>query len=734
MKYNFQVAAVKIKNAFYSEYFVDAIRTTLTVALPVTLFFILGLREPAIGTGLGALLISLSDSPGDIREKASGLTIGSVVLATVTLITTAALYSAAALATLILVGCFGFSYVSVYGKRALNTGSIALVMMVFTIGLQPEGPSFALYIFIGCIWYMLSAVLYLSVFPFRPVRHALCECVSEIALFLKTKAVFYDPAVPLNDCYRAVISGHIKVSEKQDALRTILLKDSMIARQSGRGSLQLVHLASEIIDLYEHILAIHYDYEFIRKTLFDLQALNTVNRLMQQMADELSATATVIRQHRRPQTGPSVMERLPLLCRQLQNAAISAKGLKADLMKKIIMNFEFIDQKTQSIRAILAQSNDSMLDISDKDAFRFAAKPVFRSGLLKEHFTLHSPIFRFSIRLSLMCFGVFLGSLYLLHGKYDYWLLLTLVIVARPSFSTTRKRNFQRITGTGLGIGIAFILFFFLHSTAIVIALLPLLLLGYLSFLHIDYLVSVCFITVLAVTGLHLLGGNNNDLLLARSYYTLLGGAISLVAAFIFPFWESRKINELLTATLNASIHYLHQLLDYLSGEPLDVIEYKLARKQIFISAANLSRAYQHMLSEPKATPLTNEYIYRFQIHSHELYASAAALLLDGVAKKQQAILPEHKQLVVESITFLEEAIAALTSNSVVATPDDEGIIPVDGYRNGEIVEQQLKLIHQQAKNIYLQTHKIVLEQCSVKSAVLNRKSKVEFFLFWLRT
>jgi uncharacterized membrane protein YccC len=713
VKYNIQAVTVKIQDAFYSEYFVDAMRTTLTVALPATLFFILGLRELAIGTGLGTLLTALCDSPGDIRETTNGLTISSVVLATVTLITTFALPCPVMLSILILAGCFGFSYMSIYGKRALSTGSLALVMMAFTIGLHPEGHSFSLYIFVGGIWYILSAVLYQVAFPFRQVRHALGECVGEIALFLRTKADFYDPAVPLNDCYGAVISGHIKVSEKQDSVRAILLKDTIMARQSSRGSLRLVHLASEIIDLYEQILATHYDYEFIRKTLFDLQVLNAVNRLMQQMADELSVTAKLIGQNRQPKTEASVMERLPLLCRQLQNATTSASGLKADLLKKVIVNFEVIDQKMQSIKGILLQSGDPMRDISDKDAFRFATIPTFRAGLLKEHFTLRSPVFRFSIRLSLMCFGAFWAALYLLHGKYDYWLLLTIVIVARPGFSTTRKRNFQRITGTAIGIGAAFTLSFFLDSTAIVVALLPLLLLGYLSFLHIDYLISVCFITVLAVTGLHLLGGDENDLLLARSYYTLLGGAISFVAAFIFPFWESRKMSVLLKAVLDANIHYLHQLLNYLSEESLDVIEYKLARKQIFISSANLSRAYQHMLSEPKITPLATEYIYRFQIHNHELYASAAALLLDGGAKKQQIILPEHKQLVLEAITFLEEAIAELTANNSILPPNNDGGIPATAYSDNEIAGLQLKLIHQQAKNIYFQTHKIIHEQHS---------------------
>lgn len=703
-------AFVKVKDIVYSEYFADALRTTLTVVLPATVFFILGWKEPAIGTALGALLVSLCDMPGDIPEKAKGLTLGSMVLAVVALSTSAALSSEVALGILILVSCFGFSYLSIYGGRASTTGSLALVMMIFTIGLRPEGPSFSLYIFTGGIWYLLSAVGYLSIFPLRPVRHSLSECVTEIAVFLRAKAGFYDPAVPLNDCYQAVISGHIRVAEKQERVRAILLKESMMARQSAQTGPRLVQLASEIIDLYEQILAIHYDYEFIRKTLSDLHVLDTVNRLMTQMADDLSETARWIRRNQRPAAAPSVMERLPLLRRRLQDAGTAARGLKAGLVNKIIANFEVIDQKTQSIKAILAQPGTALMDISNNDAFRFVSRPPFSFRLAREHFTIHSAIFRFSIRIALICFGAYLGSLYLFHGKYDYWLLLTIVIIARPGFSTTRKRNFQRFTGTAIGVGIAFILLYCFHSPNLFIGLLPVLLLGYLGFLHQDYLVSVCFITVLAVTGLHLLGGKDSELLLERSYYTLLGSAIAFAAAFLFPFWESRKMSGLLKIQLIATIHYLRQLLDDVSGVPFNVVEYKLARKQVFVSSANLSRAYQHMLSEPKKASWLPGHIYRFQVLNHDLYASVAALLLDGATDKQLTGLNEHRQLVEQSISFLEAAVGKLSAAEDLAVLFDEPIKP-EAATHPEISGQQLKLIQTLARNIYLQINKIVQEQ-----------------------
>lgn len=701
-------AVVRIKNAIYSQYFVDGLRTTLAVVLPAALFFVLGLKEPAIGIGLGALLVSLCDLPGDTREKVNGLTISSVVLAAVALITSSVLSSPVILGILIVVCCFGFSYVSIFGNRALSTGSLALIMMIFTIGLHPMGPSFSLYILTGGIWYMFFAVVHLKVFPFRPARYALGDCIAEIALFLRNKADFYDLAVPLNDCYRVAIAGHIKVSEKQEYVRTILLKESLIGRRSARTGARLVSMASEVIDLYEQILAIHYDYEFIRTTLHDLQVLTNVNQLMKQMADDLFELAALIRQNRKPDIGTFSMERLPFFQLQLKKAELSSKGLQAQLIKKIIANFKVIDKKAQSIKSIVAKSDGALLEISDKDAFRFVSKPVFSLKLVKEHFTLRSPIFRFSVRVSLMCFCAYLGLLYLFHGKYDYWLLLTIVIIARPGFSTTKRRSFQRLAGTAIGIGVSFTLLFFLHSPTMVIALLPLFLLGYLSFLYTRYLISVCFITVLAVMGLQLLGGNDSDLLLQRSYFTLAGSAIAFAAAFIFPYWESRKINDLLKIMLSANIRYLHMLLDYVSGGQLNVIDYKLARKQVFVNSANLSRAYQHMLSEPKTSPQVNECIYRFQIFNHQLCGSVAAFLLDGVTNRKISGLPEHKQLVEQSIAFLEEAVQELSADADLSAPGDEWIKPATGFIHSEMAGRQLKLIRQLARNVYLQTGQII--------------------------
>lgn len=703
----------RIAFAFVNEHFISALRTTITIVIPVIICYSLGYQGAAIDIGLGTLLVGLSDVPGNLSEKLNSLLIGSVALSLVSLSTLLVSSSSLLLGVVLTLFCFSFSMLTFYGGSVSAIGSISLIMMVFSMGLKPVNDVyFSLFILAGGFWYTLSAVLYLSVFPYRPVRQALSECIAEVAEFLRSKACFYQTNIPLNDCYHKVISGHIKVSEKQDAVRLILLDERLLAYHENIRVKQLIRLAAEVIDLYEQILAVHYDYAYIRQTLDDLSALRPVNQLIEYMADELYETSIFVGRgiHRKVQpTG-----QMRLLTRQLKDAAARAPGLKARLIGRIVMNFEAIHAKIELIGASLSKLPEGNHTISDKDAIRFANNQSLDWKQMRHHFTIQAPIFRFALRVTFTCLIAYLLMLFMLPGKYNYWLLLTIIIVVRPGFSTTRKRNIQRITGTLTGMVAAFIVLHMVQQNSLQIMLVILCLLGYLSFLYINYMVSVMFITLVAIVGLHLLGGNNDDLMLQRGYETLLGGAAALTAAFLFPFWESRKLKDLVNQVVTADIAYLEHLRDLVLQRPFAFINYKLARKQVFVSSANLSRAYQHMLVEPRGAVIDSDMLYQFQIFNHELYASVASLLLDQVSNSRTPGEVDHLEIVDRSIAYLNDAskaINGIASLSVNVSQYDREIKPVEGTLHREIMRDQLQLICDLSRNIYLQLNKMALSK-----------------------
>ena len=52
---------------------------------------------------------------------------------------------------------------------------------------------------------------------------------------------------------------------------------------------------------------------------------------------------------------------------------------------------------------------------------------------------------------------------------------------------------------------------------------------------------------------------------------------------------------------LRANATYLAKTLEALTGQKVGMLEYKLARKDVYLNSANLSAAFQRMLSEPKS-------------------------------------------------------------------------------------------------------------------------------------
>jgi uncharacterized membrane protein YccC len=692
--------------ALRGEHFIHALRTTITIVLPVILSYSLGCLVNGIEIGLGALLVGLSDVPGDLYEKRGALVISSLVLALVSLAVLLVMNSPVLLGIVLVIFCFSFTMLSVYGDSISAIGSMSLIMMVFTMGLKPaNGMYFSLFILTGGLWYMLTSIAYVYFFPYRPIRQALGECMMEVAHFLRSKAAFYQLDMPLNDCYKRVIAGHVRVSERQDALRSILLKERLVTRHQDKNIKQLIHLAAEVIDLYEQVLAIHYDYARIRQTLDDLQVLKPVNRLIQHMADELYETGIRVSHGFSAVQWPA--ERMNLLTGQLHAAVTTLPSLKADLISRIITNFEMIHVKIRLIGDAQHESVESDPAIPVSDAIRFANEQSFQLKHLRQHLNGNPAILRFALRITLTCLAAYLATLFLLPGKYNYWLLLTILIVARPGFSTTRKRNFQRLTGTLSGIIAAFVLLALIQQNNILALLVIVFLLGYLSFLQVNYMVSVVFITLTAIIGLHLLGGNNGDLMLQRGYETLLGSAAALTATFLFPFWESRKLKDLVTGVLIADISYLQQLRQSFLVLPFDLMGYKLARKQVFISSANLSRAYQHMLSEPKA-PADADLFYQFQIFNHELYASVASMFLDRITNVQKDGNPTNIRLIDNALVYLNNSlniIKGIPTLSTISRQSDELVKPIEGPFHKEMIEEQFRLIIDVSRNIYWQVN-----------------------------
>ena len=112
----------------------------------------------------------------------------------------------------------------------------------------------------GGVWYMLFSLIFFGIRPYRAAQQALGENIADMVKFLRIKADFYLPDTDIDENYRKLVSQQIQVSQHQDAVREMLFKSRVMVRESTNASRILVLTFVDLVDMYEQIMATHYDY------------------------------------------------------------------------------------------------------------------------------------------------------------------------------------------------------------------------------------------------------------------------------------------------------------------------------------------------------------------------------------------------------------------------------------------------------------------------------------------
>src|SRR3569833_2894976 len=85
---------------------------------------------------------------------------------------------------------------------------------------------------------------------------------------------------------------------------------------------------------------------------------------------------------------------------------------------------------------------------------------------------------------------------------------------------------------------------------------------------------------------------------------------------------------------LKANVSYMKKIVEALSGHYISMLEYKLARKDVYLNSANLSAAFQRMLSEPKSKQGSKTQIHQFVVLNHILFSNIATIATTLLSKE----------------------------------------------------------------------------------------------------
>jgi uncharacterized membrane protein YccC len=312
------------------------------------------------------------------------------------------------------------------------------------------------------------------------------------------------------------------------------------------------------------------------------------------------------------------------------------------IVLKVVSNMNDIVRIIEMIRGNARTTEKHLQELSGSISY-----PLFVTGdrfSIREHLTLKSPIFRFSLRLAICFLFGFLLIWQLEPSKYSYWLFLTLVIVARPKFSITWKRNLQRLKGSLGGVAVGLIIIYFVKSPAVLLSFSVIFLLGFYAFNRLNYTISVLFITPAVILTLGSYQGHFDHIVHDRIIFTVLGCVIAIFATYLFPIWDSRQLKEKISKATKDSLHYLQVAIE--RKENLGGNIPRMARKNANLSLSALSEAIESASQEPMRKHVDFNGLYGVQSTIYQINAIITSIYLSLNHKPEQADPLLVKQIV----------------------------------------------------------------------------------------
>jgi uncharacterized membrane protein YccC len=305
---------------------------------------------------------------------------------------------------------------------------------------------------------------------------------------------------------------------------------------------------------------------------------------------------------------------------------------------------------------------------TDEDASGTAWTARLRNpvAVIQANLDLRSSALRHALRLAILLpltdVITRLGGL-----ERGYWVPLTILVVLRPDFSTTFQRGLLRGIGTIVGVAVGTVLVHLVVSDG---AVAMILLLGVFFFLmrfagpNNVGLSSVC-LSALVVVLLSLAGFPAAETAWARSIDTLIGGALALVAALLWPVWERTQVADRLADLLAAYRDYLLVVVD--SGSTRE--RRSAARSNARLARSNAEASVDRARSEPVdahgAVGLGDSVL----AHSHRVVHALMAIDATRRAHQIYGEVDDFKRLVDASAAELGDFCRALKQS----TPPEGG-------------------------------------------------------------
>ncbi len=217
---------------------------------------------------------------------------------------------------------------------------------------------------------------------------------------------------------------------------------------------------------------------------------------------------------------------------------------------------------------------------------------------LRANLSLRSGAFRHALRLAVVVPAADLLTA-AAGWPRGYWAPMTAAIVLRPDFASTFTRSLLRVAGTLAGLGLATALFHFLAPPiGWQVVLLTAVAFVLRCWGPANYGIFAVALTALIVLLLAATGVSPSGVIAARGVNTVLGGALGVLAYWLWPTWERSQVSDVLAGLLEAYREYFRAVCEGYLTQP-DARRLDRTRLAARLARSNLEASLARLRAEP---------------------------------------------------------------------------------------------------------------------------------------
>ena len=714
----FQKHFRSIQDFLLSTYFADGLRITIGVLLPSLILAQFGHLRLGMTLSLGALCVSVVDTPGPIVHRRNAMLVTSALICLLSILVGLTNTNVYFTSILLVVFSFLFSMFFLYGNRAAAIGTASLLIMVLSIDdIRPwhEVLVYAGLVLVGSLWYSFLSYFFYTIRPYRIVQQTLSDSIHEVSEFLRAKAKFYHDKTDYDKNYAELLQLQVLVHEKQDAVREILFKTREIVRDSTPEGRFLLLVFVDMVDLFEQVMSTYYNYKQLHEQFDSIGILSKYQSVINRIADELDALSFALKTGGTPALPTRLINDVNNLKTEINNLELNNKELKLSTLgiialKNIEVNIENILGRVKTINGYFNKKEKKNLKSRHIDVEKFISRKSIDLKLFSENLTFSSSTFRHSLRVAIVMLIGFVISRSL-EFSHSYWILLTILVISKPGFSLTKQRNSERLIGTVIGAVVGMVVLTFIADKNTLFMILLVCMIGAYSFQRKNYVVSVLFMTPYILILFDFLGMGGLSLAKERIFDTLIGCGIALIASYVlFPNWEHEKLKDAMIDTLKANLAYYEQVTLLYFEKSDNLTNYKVARKEVYVTSANLASMFQRMFSEPKSKQFLMTEIHQFTALNHLLSSYIATLsLFYKEHNLTYTTFDELKPMAKNTLYLLNLSSENLFNNKLMVNNVPLIRSKSEHQMDEDTIKEQFDIIQKVAYDIFKLTEKIKL-------------------------